>query len=70
MAFRSICSLRTGPSELEWYMALSEYTILAQTAQSVNLHMDLKAMFYLLITNMQTLWSVIQSPFYWNIIDL
>lgn len=53
MAFQFICDLWTGQSRLEWYIYRPQlhaepYTILAWTAQSINLHMDLNAMFYLL----------------------
>ena len=52
MYFWAICSLRTGQSKLERYMAFNvasgHITILAWTAQSVNCHIALKVMFYLL----------------------
>ena len=47
MYFRAICRLRTGQSKLERNMARSE-AILALTDQSVNCHIALKVMFYLL----------------------
>ena len=38
MYFRAICSLRTGQSKLEWYMARSEYQFSANETYGVALY--------------------------------
>ena len=50
MYFRAICSLRTGQSKLEWNVFIV-VTPLAWTTQSVNCHIDIKVMFYVLINS-------------------